>query len=298
MGVRSLLYAPGNEPRKVKKVGTVGADAVIIDLEDAVPIDMKVATRAVVRQAIPSVKANGCLVYVRINPTSQKADFSMAIGAGDIEEVVCAELDGVVVPKVESAQELIEVDKILGDQERRLGLAQGSLEVLPIIETALGLWNAYEIGRSIARVNTLHLGAGDYTRDVNIELSRDESELLYARSRLVAISRAAGLSPPADIVWLRLEDEQGFIDSVQRGKRMGFYGKTCIHPNQIPAVNQAYSPSKEEVARAKKIVDAFADAQARSSASIMVEGQFVDYPVVEKAERVLQLHAEIERRGE
>ena len=157
MAIRSLLYAPGNEPRKVAKVGTFGADGVILDLEDAVPIDEKVATREAVRQAIPSVKAGGGRVFVRINPVGQKTDFSQDLGVGDIEAVVCAGLDGLVVPKVEAAQELFEVDKILVDRERRLGLPEGSLEAIPIIETALGLWKAYDIASSIARVRSTAL---------------------------------------------------------------------------------------------------------------------------------------------
>jgi citrate lyase subunit beta/citryl-CoA lyase len=296
VAIRSFLYVPGNEPRKLNKVGTFGSDAVIIDLEDAVPIKQKVETRTAVRQSIPSVKANGCLVYVRINPTSQKADFSVPIGVGDLEEVVCADLDGIVVPKVESAKELVQIDTIIGIRERNLGLPELSIEIHPIVETALGMWNAFEIAHSSPRIKSLHLGAGDFTRDVNIELSKDESELTYARSRLVTISKVCGLNPPPDIVWLHMEDEQGFIESVKRGKRMGFFGKTCIHPRQIPIVNQVYSPNAEEVLRAQNIVTAFTDAEARGSASIVVDGVFVDYPVAEKAEKVLQLHREIEKR--
>ena len=158
MGPRTLLYAPGNEPRKVQKVATVGSDAVILDLEDAVPVDEKVATRATLREAIPSVKANGGRVYVRINSIESKADFSVATGLNDLDEVVCSELDGLVVPKVESAKELLEIDQALLAKERSLGLSEGTFEVLPIIETALGMWNAFEIARSVSRIGSLHFG--------------------------------------------------------------------------------------------------------------------------------------------
>ena len=293
MALRSLLYAPGNEPRKVAKVGTLGADGVILDLEDAVPVSEKIATREVVRQAIPSVKATGGQVYVRINPTGQKADFSMDFGIGDIEAIVCAELDGIVVPKVESAEELAEVDRVLSAQERKAGLPQGTLEVTPIIETALGLWNAFEIARSSKRIGSLHFGAGDFTRDVGMEWSRDETELVYARSRLVMISRAAGIEAPTDSVWVLLDDEDGLAASVRRAKNLGFQGKSCIHPKQVDTINRGFSyVSPEEVARARKIVDAFTEAEARNSASILVDGEFVDYPLVERARQVLQLHAE------
>lgn len=297
MALRSLLYAPGNEPRKVAKVGTLGADGVILDLEDAVPVGEKIATREAVRQAIPSVKATAGRVYVRINPTGQKADFSMDLGIGDIEAVVCAGLDGIVVPKVESAEELAEVDRVLSAQERKAGIPHGTLEITPIIETALGLWNAFEIARSSKRIGSLHFGAGDFTRDVGMEWSRDETELVYARSRLVMISRAAAIEPPTDSVWVLLDDEEGLAASVRRAKSLGFQGKSCIHPKQVETINRGFSyVSPEEVARARKIVDAFTEAEARQSASILVDGEFVDYPLVERARQVLQLHTEMQSR--
>ena len=292
MAIRTLLYAPGNEPRKVSKVGTFGADAAILDLEDAVAVDQKVAARAAVRQAIPSVRETGTRVYVRVNPTGEKTDFSLNVGLADIEEVLCAELGGLVVPKVESAEEMDDVERVLAARERALGLEPGSVEVVPIIETALGLWRAYEIARSSPRIKSLHFGAGDFTRDVSIDWSRDEAELAYARSRLVVISRAAGIAPPTDSVWVRLDDEDGFVESAQRARRMGFQGKSCIHPRQVPLANRVFSyVSPEELAQARRIVEAFAQAQAGGSASIRVDGQFVDYPLVESARRVIELHA-------
>jgi citrate lyase subunit beta/citryl-CoA lyase len=299
MPIRSLLYTPGNEPGKVAKAGGYGADAVILDLEDAVPLAQKVAARAAVRGAIPAVKAAAGRVYVRINPLSRKTGFSAAIGAQDIESVACPELDGVVVPKVESAGELAEVDRILGSCEVRLGIPPGSIKVLPIIETALGLWNAYDIARSIPRVGSLHFGAGDFTRDLNLEWSREETELLYARSRLVVVCRAAGREPPTDTVWVRLDDDEGLAASAQRARGLGLQGKCCIHPRQVRVVNGVFSfVPPEELARARRIVEAFREAEARSSASIQVDGQFVDYPLVEKAKQLLERHARAQGQSE
>ena len=205
---------------------------------------------------------------------------------------MCAELDGLVVPKVESAEEMADVERVLAGREKALGLEEGSVEVVPIIETALGLWRAYEIACSNPRVKSLHFGAGDFTRDVSIDWTRDEAELAYARSRLVVISRAAGINPPTDSVWVRLDGEDGFIESANQAKRMGFQGKSCIHPKQVPLANRVFSyVSPEDLAQAKKIVEAFAQAQAAGSASIRVDGQFVDYPLVENAKRVIELHA-------
>ena len=130
-----------------------------------------------------------------------------------------------------------------------------------------------------------------------MEWSRDETELVYARSRLVMISRAAAIEPPTDSVWVLLDDEEGLAASVRRAKSLGFQGKSCIHPKQVETINRGFSyVSPEEVARARKIVDAFTEAEARQSASILVDGEFVDYPLVERARQVLQLHAEMQSR--
>ncbi len=292
MTIRSLLYTPGNEPNKVAKAGTYGADAVVLDLEDAVPIDRKEAARSAVREAIPTVKAAAGRVFVRVNPLGQKTDFSRPLGALDIEVVVRRELDGVVVPKVESGQELVDVDRLLSAHEERLGIAAGAIQVLPIIETALGLVNAYDIARSVSRVGSLHFGAGDFTRDLGLEWSRDEMELLYARSHLVTVCRAAGVEAPTDSVWVRLNDDDGLADSAQRARGTGFQGKCCIHPRQVTIVNQAFSYcSPEELEHARKVIAAFREAEANSSASILVDGQFVDYPLVERAKQTLERHA-------
>ena len=297
--IRSLLYTPGNDRRKVEKVGSFGAHGVILDLEDAVPIGEKVAAREAVRQAIPAVKALAGRVYVRVNPTSEKTDFSVATGAEDIDAVLCPELDGLVVPKVESAEELVQLDALIAAIERRQGRPEGEVEVAPIIETALGLWNAFEIARSSSRIRSLHFGAGDFTRDLNLDWTRDETELMYARSRLVVISRAAGIGAPIDSVWARLDDGEGFAESTRQAKRMGFQGKCCIHPAQVSVVNREFSyVSPEELTEARKVVGAFEEAQLRGSASISVGGRFVDYPIVERARQIVELHGTSEEQPE
>ena len=299
MQIRSLLYTPGNDRRKVDKVGSFGADGVILDLEDAVPIDEKVAAREIVRGAIPAVKGLAGRVYVRVNPTGEKTDFSVATGAEDIEAVLCPELDGLVVPKVESAEELGRLDPLIAAIERKQGRPEGAVEVASIIETALGLWNAFEIARSSSRIRALHFGAGDFTRDLNLDWTRDEAELMYARSRLVVISRAAGIGAPIDSVWARLDDGEGFAESARQAKRMGFQGKCCIHPAQVSVANHEFSyVSPDELAEARKVVDAFEEAQRRGSASIRVGGQFVDYPIVEKSRRIVELHDMSEQQPE
>ena len=291
MVVRSLLFAPGNEPRKLARVGSFGADGIILDLEDSVPPAEKVAARANVTAAAQDVAGNG-RVYVRVNPTTAKTGFSADHGAADVAAVVVPEIDGLLFPKVESAAEVAEVESLIAAAERDRGVPDGSLEIVPLIESAAGLWNAYEIARASPRINMLLFGAADFTRDLGIDWSRDETEVAYARSRLVVISRAAGIDPPLDSPWVRLSDDDGLAHSISEARRLGFQGKLCIHPRQVPIVNDGFSSvAPDELAHARRVVDAFSEAESRGSASIVVDGRFVDYPMVEQAKRTLALHA-------
>ncbi len=291
MVVRSLLFAPGNEPRKLAKVGACGADGVILDLEDSVPLDQKIGARANVTAAAPRA-AEGGRVYVRVNPIAAKTGFSADHGADDIAAVVYPELDGIVVPKVESADEIAHVEALIGAAERDRGAHEGTLEIVPLIESAAGLWNAYEIACASRRIRMLLFGAADFTLDLGIDWSRGESEVAYARSRLVVISRAADIEPPIDSPWVRLTDDDGLAHSISEARRLGFQGKLCIHPKQVPVVHRGFSSVQpEDLAHARRVVDAFSEAESRGSASIVVDGRFVDYPMVEKARRTLELHA-------
>ena len=294
MVVRSLLFAPGNEPRKLAKVGSFGADGVILDLEDSVPAAEKVAARAKVRDAAQNA-AEGGRMYVRVNPTTAKTGFSVDHGADDVAAVVSPDVDGLLVPKVESAEEVAHVEALIAAAERDRGVREGGLEIVPLIESAAGLWNAYEIARASRRIRMLLFGAADFTRDLGIDWSRDETEVSYARSRLVVISRAAGIEPPLDSPWVRLTDDDGLAHSISEARRLGFQGKLCIHPRQVPIVNHGFSSvAPDELEHARRVVDAFAEAESRGSASIVVDGRFVDYPMVEQARRTLDLGATTE----
>jgi citrate lyase subunit beta/citryl-CoA lyase len=276
---RSFLFAPGNHARRVEKSMTLGADAVILDLEDAVANAEKEATRAVVVQAL--ARPRRCRGYGRVN----------ALGTpwshGDFMAVVAPGVDGVVLPKVESASDLHTAEWLLRSLERERGLPEGGIDLIPIVETALGFSSIASIARSGTRVRRLSFGAGDFTLDVGITWSRDELELLPYRTAFVVESRAAGLEPPLDTVWVSLNDAEGFARSVQRVKDLGFQGKLCIHPDQVPAVNERFSPSHAELAQARRIVDAFAQAEREGLAAIQVDGKFVDYPIVYLAQRLI-----------
>jgi citrate lyase subunit beta / citryl-CoA lyase len=285
--LRSLLFAPANHARRSEKALTLDADAVILDLEDACPVAEKIATRPLAAAAMTRPRA--CIGYIRVNPLS--TDF----GYGDIVAVVGPGVDGIVLPKVESAHELCTADWLIAQIERDKGLPVGAIDLLPIIETGKGVAAVNAIASAKTRTKRLAFGAGDFTLDMDIKWSRDESELMHYRSYLVLASRANGLEAPLDTVWVNLPDREGLAASAERVRGMGFQGKLCIHPDQVAVVNAAFSPSAEQVAWARRVVDAFKAAEASQSAAIQLDGQFIDYPIVHQAQRVLAADANIKR---
>jgi citrate lyase subunit beta / citryl-CoA lyase len=286
---RSFLFAPGNHARRVEKCLTLGADAVILDLEDAVANAEKAATRATVVEALQ--RPRRCQGYVRVN--SLGTEWSH----GDFVAVAAAGVDGIVLPKVESASDLETAEWLLKSLERERGLPDGGIDLIPIIETAAGYSNIGSILRAARRARRVAFGAGDFTLDVGITWSAEEAELLPYRTAFVVESRAAGLEPPLDTVWVTLSDAEGFRRSVQRAKDLGFQGKLCIHPDQVPVVNERFRPSGQELAHARKVVDAFGQAERDGLAAIQVDGQFVDYPIVYRAQRLIARAQAIEEAG-
>ena len=202
-----------------------------------------------------------------------------------------------MLPKVESAADFAKVDWVLGEFERRRGLPVGGIDLMPIIETGPGVANARKICTASGRLRRVSFGAGDYTRDMGMDWTRGEAECDHARAEIVLASRIAGLEPPVDTVWADLADGEGLAASAAKAKAMGFQGKMCIHPGQIAAVHGVFTPTDEEVARARKLVAAFEKAEAEGSASIQVDGQFVDYPIVARARRVLALARAVEEKA-
>lgn len=286
--LRSLLFAPGNHARRVEKALSLDADAVILDLEDAVADAEKAATRELVA-AVLEAPRHGRL-YVRINA------FDTEFCYGDLLAVTRRGLDGIVLPKLETAAALAAVDWLLAQLERERGLGAKAIDLIPIIETARGLDGIGAILATPSRVKRVAFGAGDFTLDVNMVWSREESELAPARARIATASRTAGIEAPLDTVWVDLKDAAGIEASARTALAFGFQGKMCIHPSQIAAVNRVFSPSDSEIAQAERVVAAFAQAEAEGSAAIQLDGQFIDYPILYRARRVLERVAAIRRR--
>jgi citrate lyase subunit beta/citryl-CoA lyase len=285
---RTLLFAPGNHPRRIEKALGLGADAVILDLEDSVPPAEKAATRGPIAHALAQPRA--CRGYVRVNAMGTPYCY------GDLVATIAKGLDGVVLPKVESAADLHAIDWLIANLEREKGLQVGALDLIPIIETAWGVSRIERILQArtlkpysgVWRVRRVAFGAADLSTDLGISPGPDEADLDYARARVVLASRAGGLEGPLDSPWFRLKDADGFSAAIARSRRAGFQGRLCIHPDQVALANEGYSPTAEEIAAAERIVAAFRAAEASGAAAIQVDGQMVDYPIAQRAERLLK----------
>jgi citrate lyase subunit beta/citryl-CoA lyase len=258
---RSYLFAPGHSARLVSKVFDAGADAVMLDLEDAVPRHAKPEARAMVAVALAERSA-----WVRINAVRSPAS------EADLD-AVAGLAAGIRIPKVESAEDV----QWVADR------APGT-PLICAIESARGVLAAAEIA-GVSGVRHLSLGGIDLRHDLNA--SDGNLQTLYARSHLVVVSRAAGLEPPIDSVYAQLEDDQGLREQASFARSLGFFGKSAIHPRQLPAIHDAFSPTAGELAWAREVVDAFES--SGGEALRLPGGDFVDVPVAHRARRMLEL---------
>lgn len=273
---RSFLFAPASDERKLAKALDAGADAVIADLEDAVVAAEKERARGVATSLLREPRAD-VLRLVRVN----------AVGthwfADDLAAARELELDGIVLPKA--------------TPDAAPALAGLGAPVVAIVETAAGVRLAYELA-VVPEVACLMLGAVDLGLELGLEPRPDGLELLYARSSLVVASAAAGLRAPLDQVWVDVRDGEGLRRDCALGRSLGFRGKACVHPAQVPVVNEAYAPSQDELGRAQEVVEAYERAAAEGAGAVALDGEMIDLPVVERARQLLAeakrgvLHAE------
>jgi citrate lyase subunit beta/citryl-CoA lyase len=280
------LFAPGNHPVYVEKVSTYGADVVVLDLEDAVPLHEKAEARRLVASSLARGQRPGT-VAVRVNGTASgllEADLAAVVGPG---------VDGIVLPKLESSA-AADADEIIAERERATGIPVGSTWLVGIVETARGLVDVERLAEGApARLAALCLGWADLALDARMELTTGAVELLYARSRIVFASRAAGLDRPLDGPWLWLEDKDGLAADCDLSRRLGFQGRVVVHPRQVEPVQRGYGAlARADLARHRAIVESFEAALARGSASVRIEGQFVDYPIYEHSRDELYRYAQ------
>lgn len=276
---RSMMFVPGNNPGMLQNAGIYGADTVIFDLEDAVAISEKDAARHLVYQAIKSIKYP-CEVAVRIN------HISTPYGRDDLDLILAAKPDLIRLPKAEQAADIKEIDAIITAAEEKHGFPAGSIKMMAAIESARGLRNAYDIATASPRMVALAIGGEDFVADLKTSRSKDGKELFVARGELVLAARAAGVDA-IDTVFSNVNDDAGFIAEATLIKEMGFDGKSVINPRQIKLLHRIYTPTEQEIAKARQILAAYQEALARKSGVVALNGKMIDTPVVTRAQRTL-----------
>ncbi len=285
--LRSVLFVPGNRPDRIGKAARSGADAVVLDLEDAVPAREKARARAVVADALAEVR--GPLTCVRIQA------LETGLWKDDLNAIVGPGLDAVMLPKA-SPQSVVELAGRLSELEGERDLA-GPVSILPLVETPGGIVDGAEIAAASPRVRTLVLGSGDLTRELDlltIRWSRSGEELAYARAKLIVDARAAGCERPIDGPYLEVRDAEGFLADCERARVLGFQGKLCLHPDQVPVANQRFGPDPAEVEFCRRVIAAAEAAEAEGSAALTVDGVFVDIALARKARRIVAIAEALE----
>jgi citrate lyase subunit beta/citryl-CoA lyase len=277
---RTLLFVPANRENMLVKAQTLAADIIVIDLEDAVPPAEKESARNNVPHAIESLKAAGKSVHLRVNHLTTgltRDDLMAAVGPG---------LDGILMPKVNGASQVRELDVLLRERELHSSVRPGTIALFPMIESARGVLRCEEIAIASTRIAGLGLGGEDYAADLGIARTPEGRELDYARRVIVHVGAAYRLRA-LDAIYTNLRDEPGLISDARYARSIGFSGKYVIHPDQIEPVNRVFSPTQEEVESARKIVSAFEAAEAQGLGTLEVDGQMVDIPVVKRARATL-----------
>ncbi|MFB7639675.1 HpcH/HpaI aldolase/citrate lyase family protein [Peribacillus butanolivorans] len=275
---RSYLFVPGIKKRMIEKALLSESDIVIIDLEDAVAEDEKENARNILQDVLNN-DLNKKKVIVRINA------LNTPYWQQDLQEVLTSKASGIVLPKAENAEDIESVCKFIECYE-----GKDEFEVIPLIESAKGVYYALEIAQAHSYVKRLAFGSVDYSLDVGATLTSTGLELLYARSAIVVASKVAGIESPIDSVFMDIQNLTGFEAEIIRAKELGFKAKLLIHPSQIASVNSLFSPSKVEIVNALGIVRVFEESLEQGIAAVSYEGSLIDYPVYKKSKELIEFY--------
>ena len=275
---RSRLYLPGSEPKYYINAFLHAPDAVILDLEDSVHPGEKDAARILVRNTLRAVDFGSCERMVRIN--------QLPLGLEDLAEIVGESPDLILIPKVEEPEQIREADRMISDIKARTGIIR-TIWIMPILESALGIENAFEVATASENVVALTIGLEDYTADLGVVKTTEGRETQYARSRVVNAARAAGVQA-IDSVFSDVADMEALRQWAEASRALGFEGMGCIHPGQIRVVHEAFQPTAVEIEKARKVVAAFEDAQSRGLAVVSLGSKMIDPPVVQRALKLVE----------
>ena len=279
---RTMLYVPGNNAGMMKDAHIYRSDSVMFDLEDSVSLTEKDTARFLVFNALTTLDYGGIETVVRIN------GLDTPFGREDIKAMVRARPDVIRLPKTETAQDVLDVEELIEKEEKAAGLDVGSIQMMAAIEGPLGVLNAYEIATSSKRLIGIALGAEDFVTSMKTSRSPEGIEILFARSQIVTAARAAGIYA-LDTVYSDVNNEEGFLNEVKLIKQLGFDGKSVISPRQILPVHEVFCPSEKEIDHSIRVIQAIEDAKKKNSGVISLNGKMVDKPIVERAQRVLEM---------
>ncbi|MGN1413305.1 MAG: HpcH/HpaI aldolase/citrate lyase family protein [Anaerovoracaceae bacterium] len=277
---RSMLFLPGNSPNILLNADFLGSDSIILDLEDAVAPTEKDAARILVRNAITSLGYTR-EVIVRINPVESP------YWQKDLRAIIPVKPDMIMPTKVGCAADVKIVADFITQLEKEFGMEEGGVKMIPLIETALGVENAYEIASADPRVTAIFLGGEDFTADMRCKRTKEGTEIFYARSRMVLAARAAGVDV-YDTPWTDVEDYEGLIEDAKFAKSLGFTGKSSISPRHIPFINEVFSPTEEEIQYARDVFACIEKAKAEGKGVVSLRGKMIDAPIVARARQVLE----------
>jgi len=280
--LRTLLFVPGNQERRIEKARSVVADALILDLEDSVPLLEKNTARQMVTSSVSSFSNTNHLIFVRVN------SLSTPFAEQDIKAVVKDGFHGILLPKSETVDDIRQAETLIAEAERENGLATGSFGLLALVETPRGLINVNDIAGASERLSGITFGAEDYALEMSITRTKTGEELYFPRMTISLACHAAGI-PAIDSVFTDIRDRDSLIHETRLVKQMGFQGKLLIHPDQVDCVNEVFTPSEEEIAYARSVVTAFEMALTEGKASVSLDGKMVDAPVAERARKLLSL---------
>lgn len=277
---RSMLFLPGNTPNIIVNGEILGADAVILDLEDAVAPGEKDSARVLVRNAIGRMGFGRCEVIVRINSTDT------VFWKKDLDAIMPVRPSLIMPPKTGCAEDVRRVDAYMTEVEQRLGLPQGGIGLIPLIETALGVENAYQIASASPRVKAIFLGGEDLTADLQCKRTKAGNEIFYARSRMVCAARAAGVDV-YDTPFTDVNDDEGIYDDARLAKSLGFTGKSAISPRHVGAINEVFSPSEAEIDYAYEVMEAIRIGKEQGKGAVALRGKMIDAPIVARAQQTI-----------
>ena len=279
---RSMLYIPADSPGMLQHAPIFGCDSILMDLEDAVAFSEKDAARRMAARFLREFDFGRLFVTVRINGADTK------FFKDDVEMIIPCRPDAVRLPKCNTEEDVLLADRAMAEVEAAHGMEIGTVKLHAMVETALGLENAFRIASACPRITALTIGGQDFTADMGIQKTRDGRELFYARSRISAAAHAAGIDS-FDTVWTDLNDAEGLFNEAKEIVELGFTGKACIHPSQIAPIHRAFMPKEKELRKALRVVEAAEQAAREGKGVISVDGKMVDAPIVARSAHLLEL---------